>query len=113
MKNYNYYEAVKADIREYLKETDCRKYSELEDEMWTSDRITGNGSGSYTFNSWEAEENICHNLDLFAAACEEFGNDFTELRDRGAEIVDVIIRLYVLPECLAEVLDELKTKKAR
>lgn len=112
MEKYNYYEAVKADIREYLKETESRNFSKLEDEMWVSDRITGNGSGSYTYNIWTAEENLCHNLDLFAEACEEFGHDFAVLSEKGAEIADVIIRLYVLPECLAEVLDELKTKKA-
>lgn len=32
--------------------------------------VTGNGSGSYTCDAYEAEENLCHNLDLLKDAAE-------------------------------------------
>ena len=76
---YDYREAVKNDIREYLAEhldeneviTDDMRM-ELHDEMFTADSVTGNGSGSYTFNAYEAECNVSHNLDLLGEALDEF-----------------------------------------
>lgn len=43
------------------------------------------GSGSYTFNRWVAEENLCHNMDLFIEATKEFGSDISILIEEGAE----------------------------
>ena len=40
----------------------------LNEVLFTEDSVTGNASGSYTFNTYEAEENICHNLDLLGEA---------------------------------------------
>lgn len=37
---------------------------ELNDALWTDDTVTGNGSGSYTFSKWHAEENLARNWDL-------------------------------------------------
>ena len=117
MTTYNYYDAVCEDIRNYIEEhTDYIKEKEftdedtlrdyLYDEMFVADSVTGNGSGSYTFSTWQAEENICHNLDLLAEACEEFGGD-TDVLKNGAEACDVTIRCYLLSECLSKVLDEI------
>ena len=50
---YNYYESIKEDVEEYLKGTDERNYDVLYDEMFIADSVTGNGSGSYTFNTKE------------------------------------------------------------
>ena len=74
--------------------------------MFISDSVTGNASGSYTFNTWQAEENLCHNLDLLKEACEEFGSDCNILE--SAEGCDVTIRCYLLSSALHEVLDELE-----
>lgn len=110
---YNYLENIKADVLEYIKENYKKEdyanlnYDELYDEMWIDDSVTGNGSGSYTFNTWEAEENICHNLDLAAEAYENFGYDGVKFKD-GAEAIDVTIRCYLLGQVLQEVLDELR-----
>lgn len=79
--DYNYMEAMAEDIKEYIKnEVTLSDYSDrdelenyLNDTLLTEDSVTGNGSGSYTFNTYKAEEYICHNLDLLAEACEEFG----------------------------------------
>lgn len=104
---YNYYEAVLEDVREALEETDVRDYEELYNQLWIDDAVTGNGSGSYTFNEWKAEENLCHNMDLLKEALEEFGCDLSYL-EKGAEACDVTIRCYLLAHALSEALEELE-----
>lgn len=116
MKEYDYREAVKNDVMEYVKnEIDFSDFDTLEEleehlnaELWTVDSVTGNGSGSYTFSTYEAEENICHNLDLLGEALEEFGSGADYLITNGAEAADVTIRCYLLGECIAAALEELE-----
>jgi hypothetical protein len=124
---YNYRESIKADIEEMLNNGDfdyiVHNYTdeewnlledadkeeleqELYDAMWACDGITGNASGSYTFSTYQAEENLCHNLDLLADACDYFGSNTDILKD-GAEACDVTIRCLLLGECLSEVLNEM------
>ena len=55
----------------------------------------------------EIVENICHNLNLLAEACEEFGGSMDVLKD-GAEACDVTIRCYLLGGAISDVLDELE-----
>lgn len=113
MEKYNYFEAVAEDVRNYINEeinlSEWEDKEELEewlrDELWASDRVTGNGSGSYTFNTWEAEENLCHNMDLLQEALTEFGCGL-EYLERGAEACDVTIRCYLLSQAISVVLDE-------
>lgn len=105
---YNYFESMKEDVKEYLKETDERDFDKLYDEMFLEDSITGNASGSYTFNTYKAEENICHNQDLLKEALEEFGENYGEALEKGAEYCDVTIRCYLLGQVLTEVLEELE-----
>ena len=112
--DYDYREAVKDDVLEYIKyEIDYKDFDTLDeleqhlnDELWTVDSVTGNASGSYTFSTWEAEENICHNLDLLAEAIDEFGGD-CDILYKGAEAADVTIRCYVLGQAIAEALEEI------
>lgn len=69
MTKYNYLEAVKEDVKNYIDSeinfTDFDSLEELEeklnDELWTEDSVTGNASGSYYCNSYKAEESIAHN----------------------------------------------------
>lgn len=119
---YNYLENIKADVLDYIKENYEEEdfanldYNELYDEMFIADSVTGNGSGSYTFNTWKAEENISHNMDLLVDALEEFGyltidglNEvIRKIRSNGAEWADVTIRCYLLGQALQEVLEELR-----
>lgn len=117
MNAYNYREAVKNDVLNYVREnydfvTELREdrdgfEEKLQDELWTVDSVTGNGSGSYTFSAWQAEENLCHNLDLLGEACEEFGSGIDILKD-GVEACDVTIRCYLLAGAISEALDELE-----
>ena len=112
MSKYDYREAVCEDIRQHLNDrglsavtADNRDevYEELYDELWIEDSVTGNASGSYTFSTWQAEENLCHNMDLLQEACDEF---CCEPKVDSAEWCDVTIRCYLLGECLSVVLDE-------
>lgn len=116
MENYNYLEHVTEDakdaILECMDEWSFDDREELEqianDKLWIDDSVTGNGSGSYTFNSWRAEEYLCHNLDELADACKEFGQDIGEAVKQGAEYCDVTIRCYLLSQAIATALDELE-----
>lgn len=113
MEKYDYRKSVCEDIREYIREHEIEVATSnrvelqesLYDDMWISDSVTGNASGSYTFNAWQAEENLCHNMDLLKDACDEFG---CEPKIDSAEWCDVTIRCYLLGGCLSEVLDELE-----
>lgn len=106
---YDYREAVKDDVLEYINNEinfeDFDTLEELEEHLnevlFTEDSVTGNASGSYTFNTYEAEENICHNLDLLGEALEEFGSGADYLITHGVEAADVTIRCYLLGECIA------------
>lgn len=80
-------------------------YDCLEEELWTDDGVTGNGSGSYWFNSLRAEECLVGNLYLLAETCEFFGSDLDVLKD-GAEACDVVIRCYLLTQVLGDAIDE-------
>ncbi|WP_394910560.1 hypothetical protein [uncultured Robinsoniella sp.] len=116
MRNYNYQEAVKNDVMDYIKnEIDFKDFDnideleeKLNDDLFTEDSVTGNGSGSYTFNTYEAEENLCHNIALLKEACEEFGSDIGELVQKGAESCDVTIRCYLLGQAITEAMKEVE-----
>lgn len=118
MERYDYYEVVKNDIKEYIKENDIDVTSEdfdrdeLCDHLWVDDSVTGNGSGSYTFSTYQAEENLCHNWDLLEEALEDFGQTDTNILEKGAEWCDVTIRCYLLGQCLDEVIDEIEEEEA-
>lgn len=120
---YDYREVVKEDVVEQVKdgykENSLRIYKEegrdaleeyLNDELWIDDQVTGNVSGSYTFNTWKAEENLCHNMSLLEEACDEFEQDVGEAVKRGAEYCDVTIRCYLLAGAISEAIDELEKK---
>lgn len=81
------------------------------DELWIDDAVTGNASGSYTCNAYAAEENICHNMDLLAEVCAEFGDDIGDAIRRGAEYCDVTIRCYMLRGAISEFLDEFERER--
>lgn len=113
---YDYLEAITEDVREYVKnEIEYLDFDSIEDlesqlneDLFNEDSITGNASGSYTFSIWEAEENLCHNMDLLKEACVEFGCDMGELVEKGAEDCDVTIRCYLLSQAIAEVMEEIE-----
>lgn len=115
MSNYNYFEAVKADVQNWLGDYEPRRDDEtlgeyrerLYIEFWTDDGVTGNGSGSYTFNSAEAREYVLAGIDQVLEACQEFDVSFDELARAGKwEDLDVTTRCYYLSQAIIEVVTE-------
>lgn len=119
---YNYQEAMKADILEYIRENytveelqdllfDPDDFgSRLHDDLWIVDSVTGNASGSYTFNSYRAREYVMENFDLLKEACSEFCCMDTlgeKIVDEQWEYCDVTIRCYLLGQIIPEALEEL------
>lgn len=114
MERYNYREAMCEDIRDYIRdEINLEDYRGLRDELeemlnddlWVTDSVTGNASGSYFFSTWRAEEAIAHNWGLLEEAMQEFCDDFNPI-EKGAEWCDVTIRCFLLGGCIKLVLDE-------
>ena len=127
MKKYNYYEAMRVDIKNYIAENytaeelnekmlDFDAFSEeLNDDLWTVDSVTGNGSGSYTFSRATAKDYILsdsENVDLLREALKEFcveGDTMAEkFLSEEWEYFDVTVRCYILGGVIYEVLEDLK-----
>ena len=114
---YDYLEAVKEDVREYIEnEIDLKDFTreeleeKLNDDLWADDSVTGNASGSYTFNSYEAGKNLNGNWDLLADALDAFGDTAANALEKGPEYADVTIRCYLLSQAIREVLDDMDEK---
>lgn len=117
---YDYREAVKSDILDYIEENytaeeireelaDRDEWEQrLNDDLWICDSVTGNASGSYYCNTYRAEDAINHNWDLLNDALLEFGCTDCNPIEKGAEWCDVTIRCYLLGECLSAALDDLE-----
>lgn len=115
-----YRDQVKSDIKDYLTqedlwptaESDTSEYEEQRDaaydRCYMADSITGNASGSYTFNTWQAEENVCHLLwdeDLWLLLNGSMEVNPADMA-KGPEYIDVSIRCALVSECLDAVLEE-------
>lgn len=115
---YNYKESMKNDIMEYMADNEYflsgytrdELEEKLNDDLWTEDRVTGNGSGSYTFNREEAKKCVQEDgLDYLREAVKEFSSEHDILDrflDGDYEYLDVTIRCYLLPQVISEVMDE-------
>lgn len=120
---YNYYDAVKSDVLEAIK----NRYSleeiaqniidgkddfseKLNDDLWIDDSVTGNASGSYTFNRYKASENLVGNYDLVREVVDEFCIEASTVVDKidDPEYWDVSIRCYLLYNAICEALEELE-----
>jgi len=120
---YNYEKEMQNDICEYLGENytgeelaerlkDRDEFEqELNDTLWTEDGVTGNSSGSYTFNRCKAKCYVCDNFATLRCALNEFCVDPAEIGERFLsedwEWFDVTIRCFLLSSCIAEVLEDL------
>lgn len=116
-----YMDQMVDDITEYVKNNvnlaDYEDREDLEeslnDDLWAEDSITGNGSGSYTFNREKAKEYVlADGLNYYLDAIAEFdmtakavGETFIEQDWEG---VDVTIRCYLLGQAISEVLDQME-----
>lgn len=119
MDYYNYHEHLINDIEDFLNDnydsstlsnklhTQFDKlHDELYDEMFIADSVTGNGSGSYTFSTLDAEKNLVGNWGLLQEASEELEPQYN-LIEKGPEACDILIRCYLLSEAIDIVLKEL------
>lgn len=120
---YDYYANVKDDVLGYINNEIYpgefwdrdELESHLNDTLWADDSVTGNCSGSYTFNSAIAKEYVMENPDLLREAYEELdckdrlGEDFLE---EHWESMDVTIRCYVLNSCINDALDKIECEQS-
>ncbi|MBQ1779674.1 MAG: hypothetical protein IIZ93_16090 [Acidaminococcaceae bacterium] len=121
---YNYLEAVKADVIEAIKydytadeikagfeDRDAFR-DRLYDDLWTSDSVTGNGSGSYTFDRLAARDYVLGDMDTVAEALREFCVEASTIGEKFLaedwEYFDVTARCYVLGQAIDEALDALE-----
>ena len=117
---YNYLENVKEDVKEaifdnYTKEEIKENLEDREqfeqtlcDDLFVSDSVTGNASGSYYCNSYKASEALNGNWDLLREALYEFGCEDVNPIEKGEEWCDVTIRCYLLSQAISEALDEIE-----
>lgn len=94
-----YTEQVEADGRAAIKESACwyDAWEDMYDALFIDDSVTGNGSGSYTFNAAEAAENARGLVfdDGFIAEARAAGYGM-ELFAEEPETVDVVARCLAL-----------------
>ena len=139
MQEYDYMENVKEDVKDYLTENppciedfaekidytrinlngDCEYFFEnlcdlkekLNNDLFIDDGVTGNASGSYTFNSNESKEYVLSGgMEILKNAVNEcylsadsFVDYFTS---ENWEALDVTCRCYVLYNAIDEAVDE-------
>lgn len=123
---YNYLDAMMDDVREAIKNNyDLNDWrgdrdgleEKLNDDLWIDDSVTGNGSGSYTFNREKAREYVQDDgRNYIEDMCAEFCIDAAKVGrcflNDDWEWFDVSIRCYLLGQAVAAVLDELEKNGA-
>lgn len=123
MGNYNcfedYREQVRIDAVEAIEcnYAYCSDFDEMMESLQLDDSVTGNASGSYTFSTYQAEENI--KGIIFDDKINQYFNDYGYNGiplDQGAEAIDVIIRCFALDSLYSELEDyfnEIKIERTR
>lgn len=95
----DYQNDVKADAMDAIKESVeyCDTWDDMYDSLFVNDSVTGNGSGSYYFNTAKAKEAVS-GIIFDSDAVDEFksmGYDGIPTEE-GAETCDVIARCIAL-----------------
>lgn len=121
---YDYLEAVTNDAKNAILKnyhdwhfTDRDELEEVaNDKLWINDSVTGNGSGSYTFNREAAKEYVIKSddgMDTLRDATREFDCEheaFVAFLEENWEYLDVTIRCYLLWQAISAAIDELEEK---
>ena len=120
---YNYREAMTEDVKQWITdEVNLADWTEdrggleqqLNDDLWTADSVTGNGSGSYTFNRVQASLYVLDNMDLLQKAINEFATDPATVGNKFIsedwEWFDVTIRCYLLGSVISDAMKDLFEK---
>ena len=117
MEKYDYYDAVKEDVLNAIKEDDellprededAADYEErLYDALWGSE-VTGNGFVTYYYNDEEdAIATVMTNLDLCREAFQELEIDVDAVTFMSNILsADVVIRCYILPSVIHDIIKE-------
>lgn len=96
----DYISEVRADGLAWIEEVyeNYLNFDDLYDDMWVEDSITGNGSGSYTFNGFKARKNVEELVwdDDFLFELQMLDMCLADLMEQGAEAVDVSARCLAL-----------------
>ncbi len=111
---YNYHEAVKDDIREYIRgqygTVTEKMRAVIFDNILRDDSVTGDASGSYTMNCAVAKEYVIENIDLLKEAADECCYDEGEI---GADFLrecweyfDVLIRCHLVGKYFNDIFSE-------
>lgn len=75
---YDYREAMTEDVKQWITdEVNLADWTEdrggleqqLNDDLWTADSVTGNGSGSYTFNRVQASLYVLDTIYCYRVLC--------------------------------------------
>ena len=118
-----YSDMVKEDVKNWIDENidyiddDVKAdkdalFEYLNDNLWTEDSVTGNASGSYTFNSWDAENYVKADMDTVKEALNEFFVPAETIAEKFLnedwEYFDVTARCYVLGSAIYEVLEDME-----
>lgn len=80
---------------------ECYKGADFDDvweALWLEDTVTGNASGSYTFNAWRAAENVggvIFDDDFISDLCDLGSYDHVPVEE-GPEACDVLARVCAL-----------------
>lgn len=121
---YDYEENVKSDIIDALKENHEEVISDLNtiweertkqkrlDKMRIDDSVTWNASWSYTFNSYQARENLERNEELVENCVNEFCIDMAK-HWNDYEYLDVSVRCYLLSYVFEDAWNERKEEHTR
>lgn len=117
---YDYMKEMVADVKEAIEyDYNLAEWTgnrsgleeQLCDDLWIDDSVTGNASGSYTFNRYQAQQYVCDNVDLCREALKEFCVEAETIADKflneDFEYFDVTIRCYLLGQAISEALDDL------
>lgn len=114
---YNYLEAIKEDVKEYIEENiDLSEFGDIEElkeklneDLWINDSVTGNASGSYTCNRAKAKKYVDDNKKLVVEMAEEFGCKDQVMNwwySNNYEAIDCSIRCYLLNQAINEAIEE-------
>ena len=118
MKWTDYREQVREDAKEHMRDNweyyKDEDFQNCYDSLFVADDVTGNGSGSYTFNTAKATENVAGIIfdDDAIEMFKMFGYEGIPT-DKGPEAVDVIARCLWLGELSSELEDYFEELKQR
>lgn len=100
----------------YLENTEDldEAWDDFYEDLFIDDSVTGNGSGSYWFNSKKAEESLGAFIwdEDIVWLLEAMGGNIGDIVNRGPEVADVIIRCEMLGQVEKDIHDYVEEKWA-